>query len=60
MKTIIENKKEKCFENLLNFMQNSRSVIEWNNNREKAKEIFDVSLIRQLDGSGFIRSLHIK
>jgi len=45
----------KTFNDLKEFMSGAKNVQDWNSLREDAKGEFPVSLIRQLDGSGYIK-----
>jgi hypothetical protein len=38
-------------------MLSATSVKHWNERREEAKSMFDIKLIRKLDGSGFINEV---
>ena len=45
------------FEELKVFMSGVKSVEEWNDKRQQAKEIFDTKVINELDCSGYIKKV---
>ena len=47
----------KTLQQLKNFMSTATTVSEWNAKRERAKDLYPIELIQELDSSGYIKEL---
>jgi hypothetical protein len=47
----------KNLQQLKNFMSTAKTVNEWNEKRESAKDLYPIELIQELDSSGYIKEL---